>query len=84
MKKLIISISLSIFCVCVYSQDSMNKKVENKTDKMNKKMENPNDPMNKKIGNTPDTTHGKNRRQKSDSSIHKTVPKTPAKRVVAG
>ena len=51
MKKII---GIIIFCACCfsgYSQDSMNKKMENKTDKMNKKMNNPNDPMNKKITN---------------------------------
>ncbi len=71
MKKIIITITLSVFCICAYSQDSMNKKMENTTDKMNKKMENPNDPMNKKIGNVPDSTRGKTLGN-SDPVKHKT------------
>lgn len=35
-----------------FSQDNMNKKMENKTDKMNKHMDNPGDKMNKKITDT--------------------------------
>ncbi len=59
MKKLLISIIFSTLCIGVYSQDSMNRKMDNKSDKMNKKLENPNDPMNKKIGNVPDSSKGK-------------------------
>jgi hypothetical protein len=83
MKKIIITTSLFIFCICAYSQDSMNKKMENRTDKMNKKMENPNDPMNKKIHNGADSPRGKIIPENSDVRKHKTLPKTSKKKPVA-
>lgn len=83
MKKIIITTTLSVFCICAYSQDSMNKKMENRTDKMNKKMENPNDPMNKRIDNGPDSTRGKILPGNSDVMKHKTLPKTSKKKPVA-
>ena len=77
MKKILFFITFSILCAGAYSQDSMNKKMDNKTDKMNKKMDNPNDPMNKKIGNTGDTSHRKFFKYKSDSLRRKPVMKQP-------
>lgn len=70
MKKLLVSFALCSFCLFGYSQDSMNKKMENKSDKMNKKMENKSDKMNKKIGNTADSTK-MNLNRKSDTSMHR-------------
>lgn len=45
-------LALGLFSVSSFSQDKMNKKMENKTDKMSKKMENSTDKMNKKIDST--------------------------------
>ena len=77
MTKTFFVILLSALSAGVYSQDSMNKKMDNKTDKMNKKMDNPNDPMNKKIGNTGDTTRRKPFKYKSDSLRVKPARKQP-------
>lgn len=82
MKKIIITATLCVFCICAFSQDSMNKKMENRTDKMNKKMDNPNDPMNKKIGNDPDSTRGKILPGNSDVMKYKTLPKKSKKKPV--
>ncbi len=56
MKKFALIILLGTASTAAYSQDSMNKKMDNPTDKMNKKMENKTDKMNKKMHNTGDTT----------------------------
>ena len=52
MKKMIMILVLGLFSVSSFSQDKMNKKMENKTDKMSKKAENKTDKMNKKIDST--------------------------------
>ena len=49
MKKMIMVLVLGLFAVSSFSQDKMNKKMDNKTDKMSKKVENNTDKMNKKI-----------------------------------
>ncbi len=82
MKKIIITITLSVFCICTYSQDSMNKKMENHTDKMNKKIDNPNDPMNKKIGNVPDSTRRTVVPGNPESLKRKTLKKAPKKKEI--
>ncbi|MBE7171374.1 MAG: hypothetical protein INR73_12335 [Williamsia sp.] len=52
MKKVFMMIAIAFFSVSAFSQDKMNKKMENKTDKMNKKVENKTDKMNKKVDST--------------------------------
>lgn len=52
MKKMIMILALGLFSAGSFSQDKMNKKMENKTDKMSKKVENNTDKMNKKIDST--------------------------------
>lgn len=54
----------------VSAQDSMNKKIDNKTDKMVKKMDNTTDKMNKKIENKADKAD-----RKTDTLVRKIVPK---------
>ncbi len=70
MKKIIVLSAFCSACLLSYSQDSMSKKVENKTDKMNKKMENKSDKMNKKMGNMGDSMKTNTNRQK-DTAVHK-------------
>ncbi|MEJ7768751.1 MAG: hypothetical protein WKF89_13115 [Chitinophagaceae bacterium] len=71
MKKTAISCAFCLISVLAFSQDSMNKKMENKTDNMNKKMENKTDKMNKKIDNKGDSIKsGTNKRV--DTTLRKT------------
>ena len=82
MKKLIAVSVLCISCYASFSQDKMDKKMENKTDKMDKKMENKTDKMNKKIDNKGDKmlkkidTTQKKIDAKTDKVVKKVVPKS--------
>ena len=82
MKKLVTLMIFSIAFINAYSQDSMSKKMENKTDNMNKKPESTNDPMNKKIGNVADSVKTRRLPEKPDSVRRKSRPKTAGKKVV--
>jgi hypothetical protein len=65
--------ALLVFCLigtASFSQDNMNKKMDNKTDQMNKKMNSP-DSMNKKIGPPTDSTRRKPRRK--PDSLHQKI-----------
>ena len=62
----IIAASLSFSAT---AQDSMNKKIDNKTDKMVKKMDNKTDKMNKKIENSAEKAD-----RKTDSLVKKVAP----------
>ncbi len=68
MKKFTLAVFFSTISIIAYSQDSMNKKMENPPDRMNKKMTNPNDRMNKKMYNSGDTTQNNNMRKTLDST----------------
>ena len=82
MKKIFIPLITILFCTTAYSQDSMNKKMENTTDKMNKKPISPNDPMNKKVENVPDSLKRKRLPSDSTPAKRKTTTKIPVKKVV--
>ena len=82
MKKIFISIAFCIGCLCGYSQDSMNKKMENKSDKMVKKMDNPSDKMNKKISDTPEKRSNDAILKRTDSLYRKSAPKPVKKKPV--
>ena len=71
MKKLIAVLVLCFSCYASFSQDKMDKKMENKTDKMNKKMDNKGDKMLKKID-----TAQKKLDTKTDKVVKKVVPKS--------
>jgi len=64
---LTIALALSI---TASAQDSMNKKIDNKTDKMVKKVDNTTDKMNKKIENKAEKAD-----RKTDTLVKKIVPK---------
>lgn len=51
MKKIIALITVCCITLGAFSQDKMNKKMENKSDKMNKSMDNNTDKMNKTLTN---------------------------------
>ena len=82
MKKVIIPLITFLMCMTAYSQDSMNKKMENTTDKMNKTLITPNDPMNKKVHNVPDSLKKKRLPSNPNPVRRKATPKTPVKKEV--